>query len=94
MPKKRVSRRAREVCAFVGANVRRIRLARSLSQEKLAELSDLDVRSLQLIEAGFSNLGVAVLVEVADALHVPASRLLRPTKIPERKIGRPPKRRT
>lgn len=92
MPKKRVSRRAREVCSYIGANVRRVRIRRGLSQERLAEFADLDIRSIQLIEGGFINLGVAVLVDVADALQVSPARLLRPARSMERKIGRPPTR--
>jgi transcriptional regulator with XRE-family HTH domain len=40
-----------------GANVRRVRAARGITQERLAELADLNVRNVQRIEAGeFSGL--------------------------------------
>jgi len=40
-----------EVSEF-GANLRRERTARALTQEKLAELADLNIRTVQKIEGG------------------------------------------
>jgi transcriptional regulator with XRE-family HTH domain len=39
-----------------GANLRRERLARDFTQERLAELADLNPRTLQKIEAGQTNI--------------------------------------
>lgn len=39
-----------------GSNVRRERMARNITQEKLAELADLNIRTLQKIEAGQTNI--------------------------------------
>jgi transcriptional regulator with XRE-family HTH domain len=39
-----------------GANIRRERTARNLTQEKLAEKANLNIRTLQKIEAGKLNL--------------------------------------
>ena len=45
------SQRNSEAAAF-GANVRRVRVQRNLTQERLAELADLNIRTVQKIEAG------------------------------------------
>jgi transcriptional regulator with XRE-family HTH domain len=46
---------ARQIRSF-GANLRRERVARKITQEKLAELADLNIRTLQKIEAGQTNI--------------------------------------
>jgi transcriptional regulator with XRE-family HTH domain len=52
----------------LGANIRRERNARNLTQEKLAELADLHLRSLQKIEAGEINLLVTTVFRIKKAL--------------------------
>ena len=39
-----------------GVNLRRERMARKLTQERLAEMADLNIRTLQKIEAGETNI--------------------------------------
>ena len=51
-----------------GANVRRERVAAGLTQEKLAELADLNIRTLQSIEAGEMNLLVTTAFRIHGAL--------------------------
>jgi transcriptional regulator with XRE-family HTH domain len=60
----------------LGANVRRERNAKRLTQEKLAELADLHLRSLQKIEAGKINLLVTTVIRLRKALKCPWDRLL------------------
>lgn len=43
---------------IVGRNILRLRHKRKLTQEALAEIVDVDLRSLQRIEAGFWNMTV------------------------------------
>ncbi len=45
----------RQIKTF-GANLRRERVARKITQERLAELADLNIRTLQKIEAGQTNI--------------------------------------
>lgn len=45
------SQKKPEAVAF-GANVRKIRMAQGMTQERLAELADLNIRTVQKIEAG------------------------------------------
>ena len=61
---------------LVGANLRRIRNLRALTQERLAELSDLHYRSIQKIEAGEMTILVTTLYRLRDALKCEWSDLL------------------
>ena len=60
-------------------NVRRERNARNLTQEKLAELADLNIRTLQKIEAGELNVLITTAVRLQRALRCPWDSLL-PTR--------------
>jgi transcriptional regulator with XRE-family HTH domain len=53
---------------LLGANVRRIRTLRGLTQEGLAERADLHHRSIQKIEAGEMTILVTTLYRLKDAL--------------------------
>ena len=59
-----------------GANVRRERNARGITQEKLAELADLHLRTLQKIEAGEINLLLTTVLRIKRALKCPWVNLL------------------
>ena len=59
-----------------GANVRRERTAKELTQEKLAELVDLNIRTVQKIEAGHTNILITTAIRFRDALKCPWDRLL------------------
>lgn len=85
------SPRAKAVLQYVAANVRRVRLAHDLTQEQLAEAAEIDLRFLQRVERGTTNLSLAVLVALADALKVAPGSLLRPAKLPPPQRGRPRK---
>ena len=51
-----------------GANLRRERVARKITQEKLAEDADLNIRTLQKIEAGQTNILVTTAMRLRAAL--------------------------
>jgi transcriptional regulator with XRE-family HTH domain len=51
-----------------GANVRRERMAKELTQEKLAELVDLNIRTVQKIEAGDVNILFTTIKRIQKAL--------------------------
>jgi transcriptional regulator with XRE-family HTH domain len=61
---------------ILGQNVARLRGLRALTQEKLAELVDVDRRYIQRIEAGTANPGIDVLSRLKDALSVRWTQLL------------------
>ena len=60
----------------VAANVRRLRLSRGLTQEKLAERIECAPRHLQRVEAGTVNVSLKTLVALAHALGVETMELL------------------
>ena len=55
----------------LGQNLRRQRLARGLTQEKLSELVDLNIRTLQKIEAGQTNILVTTFFRLQKELDCP-----------------------
>jgi transcriptional regulator with XRE-family HTH domain len=59
-----------------GANVRRERTARGMTQEKLAEAVELNIRTIQKIEAGVINVLVTTALRIQKALGCPWSRLM------------------
>jgi transcriptional regulator with XRE-family HTH domain len=58
---------ARQLKVF-GSNLRRERMARKVTQERLAELADLNVRTLQKIEAGQTNILITTAIRLRTAL--------------------------
>lgn len=71
-PKKKISA---EVSEF-GANLRRERTARQLTQEKLAEMADLNIRTVQKIEAGEINILLTTARRIQKALDCAWERLI------------------
>jgi transcriptional regulator with XRE-family HTH domain len=65
--------------SVLGANVKRLRKALRLSQERLAELTDLDQPHISEIEAGLINLTIDNVQALAVALDVEPSDLLKRT---------------
>jgi transcriptional regulator with XRE-family HTH domain len=51
-----------------GANVRRERVAAGLTQERLAERADLNIRTLQSVEAGELNVLVTTAMRLQKAM--------------------------
>lgn len=62
-------------------NVRKMRKQRGLTQEKLAELADLDRTYIGLIERGQRNVTIRSIEKIANALEVPAHILLKEIKL-------------
>jgi transcriptional regulator with XRE-family HTH domain len=59
----------------LGAQLRRLRLERELSQERLAELASLNYKYIGRVELAKADPGAAVLVRLAKALAVPVGAL-------------------
>jgi transcriptional regulator with XRE-family HTH domain len=76
---------------FIAANTRGYRLKRGLTQEALAEVADLDLRFIQRIERGTTNLSISVLVALSDALEIAPTALFRAAKLSPARPGRPRK---
>ncbi|WP_183775763.1 helix-turn-helix domain-containing protein [Phenylobacterium haematophilum] len=67
----------------VGRNVRRLRLARKLTQEDLAGEAGLAMRHLGRIERGTSSPTVAILARLADAMGVNPADFLTTEDLPK-----------
>lgn len=59
----------------LGAQLRRLRLERKLSQERLGELADMNYKHIGRIELAKSEAGADVLVRLARGLRVPVGEL-------------------
>lgn len=59
-----------------GANVRRERTQKGLTQERLAELADLSLRNIQRVEAGEINVLMTTVVRIRRSLGCHADKLL------------------
>ena len=59
-----------------GANVRRERCAKDLTQDKLAELASISTRNLQKVEAGQLNILLTTTIRIQLALRCPWKRLM------------------
>lgn len=63
------------VLASLGQNVRKIREAKQLTQEKLAEFAGLDPTYISGIERGLRNPGIQNVAKIAKALGITTSEL-------------------
>lgn len=60
----------------LGNKIRYERMKRNLSQEKLAELADINMRSVSLLECGLRDVRFSTLAKIADAFKMEISSLL------------------
>ncbi|WP_371933495.1 helix-turn-helix domain-containing protein [Janthinobacterium lividum] len=60
------------------ANMKRIRLAKSLTQEKVAEYAELHKNYISSVERGERNISICNIERIARALGVPMAELLSP----------------
>lgn len=61
----------------LGINIKSERLRRSISQERLAELTNISRNSVSLIETGKINPTILKVIDIANALDVDITLLLR-----------------
>ncbi len=67
---------------MIGQRIRKLRKARGLSQETLAERVDISVTHMSHIETGNTKLSLSVLVALAAALYVRTDDLLYDQALP------------
>lgn len=76
--------------ASIGANVRRLRNGKGLTQERLAENADVSVSLIQQIERGVKDPRASTLVALAGALNTSVDSLVEEAEeVPDRPVGRP-----
>ncbi len=68
--------RSHVIAKRIAANMRRLRTTRGLTQEQLAELCDLHLRSVQKIEGAEINVLAATLIQIRSALKCSWEELL------------------
>ena len=61
-----------------GRNMRKARVARCITQELLAERADLNLRTVQRIEAGQTNILVTTAMRLRKAIGCPWDELMLP----------------
>ena len=69
---------ARELCAILAHNVKELRKRKTLSQEKLSEITGLSVNEIGRIERNKTITGLGVLHALAKGLDISPERLLDP----------------
>lgn len=73
----------------LAANVRRRRLALSLTKEQFAERARLDLRFFRFVEQGVKDISISSVVRLAAGLECRPHELLLAAEPLERKPGRP-----
>jgi transcriptional regulator with XRE-family HTH domain len=81
----------KQLLCFIGANAHRLRKEMGLTQEQVAGLAGVELSFYQRIERAKTNLSVAALVGVAEALEVEPHALFKPAKLRRVRRGRPKK---
>jgi transcriptional regulator with XRE-family HTH domain len=60
----------------LGERIKEIRAKKTLTQQQLSDLCDVDIRTIQRIESGEHGTGLHILYAIADAFDINASKLL------------------
>ena len=79
------------IIEIVAGNVRRLRLAAALSQEKLAERAGLHWSYISQVERKKRNCTIVVLSKLAKALDIPPHQLLMPAPPELRAVKKAPR---
>ena len=77
----------------LGANLRRERVARNVTQEQLSERADLNIRTLQKIEAGQTNILITTAARLRTSLGCTWDALMNEAEAPASAGSRAPAKR-
>lgn len=66
-----------EIHVEIGTRIRQLRIKKGFSQEKLAELSDLNTSYIGQVERGEKNPSVDIVYRIASALEIPMPDLFK-----------------
>ena len=67
----------KKILTIIAANIKTIRLAKGMTQTQVADRMDRDKQAVQKLETGNINPRYLTLIEVADALGVSVSDILK-----------------
>lgn len=76
-----------EIVKLLGANIRKIRKSRNMTQEQLAEKADISVPYMTQIELGQKQPTLETVESIAQALNVPFDGLFRTEPTPSDSIN-------
>lgn len=65
-----------EQLKLIGINIKAERLKKNLSQEQLAEMTNISIPTISLIETGKQNTSILNILEIARALGVDVNTLV------------------
>lgn len=65
-----------EQLKLIGINIKAERLKKNLSQEQLAEMTNISIPTISLIETGKQNTSILNILEIASALGVDFNTLV------------------
>ena len=65
-----------EQLKLIGINIKAERLKKNLSQEQLAEMTNISIPTISLIETGKQNTSILNILEIASALDVDVNTLV------------------
>ena len=65
-----------EQLKLIGINIKAERLKENLSQEQLAEMTNISIPTISLIETGKQNTSILNILEIASALGVDVNTLV------------------
>ena len=76
-----------EVDRVIGMNMRRLRVARGLTQSDVAKALGLTFQQVQKYERADNRLTVAMMLKIADFLHVPVTEIVTGAYMPAPQEG-------
>lgn len=71
-----------DVAKVFGRNLKKIRLQRKLSMEKLARMADMELSQIYRIESGRVNAKLTTIAAIGKALNIAPNELLKIPNVP------------
>ena len=72
----------KEIIKFFGKNLRKLRLQRRLSMDKLAKMADMELSQIYRIENGKVNARLTTIAALGKALDIDPNELLKMPNLP------------
>lgn len=59
-----------DLCRMVGRNIKKVRKAKGITQEKLAEIVEVDFRHISAVETGNKTPSFKLINDISNCLHI------------------------